>query len=266
MTHFKSYTPSPHLQFLVESYWTVEDAENAVHTQKILPDGFPEIIFHFADPYRININGQWMVQQKSLLAGQLTKFFFLENTGRAEILGIKLKPTALSRLAKLDMHVFNDRVVELLTELPAWEPLDKEVRQRGSLPDRIAQVEQFLTTAARPSAPTATEKAVARIFDSRGMITVGELAKDVSLTERQVEHLFRKNVGLSPKLYARIVRFNHVFRLLNDKEPDWMALVAEAGYYDQSHFIHNFKAFAGEDPSSYGFTEKTMANFFLQKQ
>lgn len=265
MAFFKSYRPSPALQFLVESYWTVEDDQRSVTTQKILPDGFPEIIFHFADPYRININGQWAVQQHNLLAGQLKKFFFLENTGRSEMLGIKLKPTALNRLAKIDMHLLNDRVVDLFTELPSWIELEKNIRKCDSMPSRIEQVELFLTGLGATPVDNAADRALAQIFDSKGMVMVADLARHVAVSDRQLEHLFRKKVGLSPKLYARIIRFNHVFQLLKDKQPDWMTLVAEAGYYDQSHFIRNFKAFAGEDPSRYGFTEKTMANFFLIK-
>jgi len=52
---------------------------------------------------------------------------------------------------------------------------------------------------------------------------------------------------------------------LKSQQPDWLNLVVQAGYYDQSHFIRNFKAFTGEDPTRYGFEEKSLANFFLKR-
>ncbi|MGC4021921.1 MAG: helix-turn-helix domain-containing protein [Cyclobacteriaceae bacterium] len=75
--------------------------------------------------------------------------------------------------------------------------------------------------------------------------------------------MFRTYVGLSPKFYARIIRFNKIFSLIEKNDPQWIDLMNEAGFYDQSHLIRNFKAFTGEDPSAYNFSKKTLANFFL---
>ena len=83
--------------------------------------------------------------------------------------------------------------------------------------------------------------------------------------ERQIERLFSKYIGLSPKFYSRIIRFSHIFELMRSKDNSWGDLVYKSGFYDQSHFIKNFKEFTGEDPSSYGFEEKNMANFHLKK-
>src|SRR5690606_14685290 len=64
--------PHPRLSSVVECYWFVTNDDPAVVREKIVPDGFPEIIFHYGDPYRINLHGQWETQAKQLLAGQLT--------------------------------------------------------------------------------------------------------------------------------------------------------------------------------------------------
>lgn len=103
------------------------------------------------------------------------------------------------------------------------------------------------------------------IFESNGMAGIKDLCEAGNKSERQLQRLFKKYIGLSPKYYARIIRFNYIFRLIKEKERSWAEIVFESGYYDQSHFIRNFKAFTGEDTSAYYFEAPNMANFFLNK-
>jgi methylphosphotriester-DNA--protein-cysteine methyltransferase len=97
-------------------------------------------------------------------------------------------------------------------------------------------------------------------------MSIGEIASRTGFTERHIEQLFKKHVGLTPKFLARIVRFNRIFHLISDKQPDWSDIVFQSGFYDQSHFIRNFKAFTGEDPSRYMFSRPDLANFFLRQE
>jgi transcriptional regulator GlxA family with amidase domain len=87
----------------------------------------------------------------------------------------------------------------------------------------------------------------------------------VGLSERSLERYFKQWIGLTPKFYSRIIRFAHIFELVNKDQKNWAEISAQAGFYDQAHFIKNFRAFTGEEPSKYGFKEANMANFFLQK-
>ena len=70
--------------------------DGAIREEKIIPDGYPEMIFHYKDPYFIDIEGQWQKQDRYLLAGQIRNHFFLKNSGRSGIFAIKLQPTALT--------------------------------------------------------------------------------------------------------------------------------------------------------------------------
>jgi transcriptional regulator GlxA family with amidase domain len=92
------------------------------------------------------------------------------------------------------------------------------------------------------------------------------MQKDFFITERQLERLFKKYIGLSPKFYSRIIRFNHIFQLVKEKRISWLEITHLSGYFDQSHFIRDFKAFTGEEPSQYFFDAPDMANFFLKKE
>ena len=247
---FRRIQPTGRAARAVECYWIVRDNNSTRVKQKIIPDGFAEIIFHFGDAYRIDLDGRWKKQGRRLLAGQITKHFFLENTGVSDMLGIKLKPTAPAHLFGISMKDIVDRVINL----------DKKIKiDVTNIDDSFNQLcEDYPVD--HPA-----DKAVDIIFSKKGMVTIGAICGELSVSERYLQQLFQKYVGLSPKFFARVVRFSHIFQVIKDKDPDWAQVVYEAGYYDQSHFIRNFKAFTGEDPGEYIFGEKTLANFFMKR-
>ncbi len=258
--------PSHELRQVVECYWLIAFNEPS-HIQKIIPDGFPELIFHYKDDYLINLHGEWEVQSKSLVAGQIRKHFFLRNSGEAGMFGIKLKPTALKHLFGLSMRQFTDKVVDLREINNArLNGLESAVRKNDEFVKIVAETENYLMSLGVDQIRLHhSDAAIDRIHQFMGNVDVGDICKSTGIGERQLERSFQEYVGLPPKFYARVVRFSNIFKLVQSKDPSWSDLVYNTGFYDQSHFIRNFKAFTGEDPSSYLFEEPTMANFFLRK-
>lgn len=261
---FNRIEPPAQLKHLVECYWIAKSNDPTPLLQKIIPDGFPEIIFHFADPYRIELKTEWETQAPSLVAGQITKFFFLENSGQSDILGIKLKPAALTQLFSTDMSLLKDEVISLQDfgnkELHRINLL---IRESNDSNDRIKIINDYLIKL--PLQINPVEKAIECIFSSNGMLTVTSICEQCEITERQLERYFKKYIGLSPKFYARLIRFSYIFQIAQEKKLSWTEVGLESGFYDQPHFIKNFKAFTGEDPSRYFFDEPNLANFFLKK-
>ncbi|WP_373523807.1 helix-turn-helix domain-containing protein [Aquiflexum sp.] len=90
------------------------------------------------------------------------------------------------------------------------------------------------------------------IFKSEGMVTVPELAETLGKSKRSLETDFKKKIGLSPKLFCRIVRFHAVYdKLMKATENDFFGLILKFGYADQSHFIKDFVEFTGFTPKKY---------------
>lgn len=263
---FYRYEPSESLLGLIDCYWIIENDNPQPVEQKIIPDGFPEIIFHYGDPYRIKLRNKWNVQPSALLAGQLTKFFLLENTGRSYVVGIKLKPAAITHLFGIAMHEVTDNVVALKAGIvDVLTPSEKRF-DRWTHAKIISVLNARIESLSKNYKPDVIDDAIAVIFETHGLISVRELCERTSTKERQLERLFRKYIGLSPKFYMRVIRFSYVFKMVNEKKLTGAQLGLEAGFYDQPHFIKNFKAFTGEDPSAYFFDQPTLANFFLRKQ
>jgi len=258
--------PPDDLNPFIECYWIVDDDSPCPVVQKIIPDGFTEIIFHFGDPYRIDLGSGWRQQSKALFCGQIKKHFYLENTGISKIFGVKFKPTALTRLYGVNISQFTDHVVDISAALPGeYEKIGFDNKMSFDPEGLAAMISSYLQHALKNSrAKSVADDAIDLIFKNRGMIAIADLHESLAVGERQLERSFRRSVGLSPKFYTRIIRFNYIFSLIQE-DKDWMSIVARAGFYDQPHFIRNFKEFTGDEPSAYPFDSVNMANFFLQK-
>lgn len=258
--------PAHGLEHIVECYWMVQSIDPTVHTEKIIPDGFTELIFHLGDPYRIQLDGRWQSQPRQLLAGQITRHFFLENTGVSDIVAVKLRPAALTHLYGLQLSDFTDKVVDLYEVLEeqlseVGEALGRSVGQE----ERVAVLDAYFLRLSLTAKDTAVDRAIDWIFARNGMTTVKDACGIAGVGERQLENLFKRYVGLSPKFFMRILRFNYIFQLIGQNNDSWCGLAYEAAYFDQSHFIRNFRSFTGVSPSEYAFMEENMANFFLRK-
>jgi AraC-like DNA-binding protein len=81
---------------------------------------------------------------------------------------------------------------------------------------------------------------------------VARVADDIGLSQRRFIEVFRNEVGLTPKAFSRVCRFQHVLgRIEHIAEVDWTSVALDCGYFDQAHFIHDFREFTGVSPTTY---------------
>lgn len=267
---FKRVAPTEKLKSFIREYWMVEDDDPSPTLQKIIPDGFCEIIFHYGDVYRINLHGDWETQSRMLFAGQITDHFYLENTGRSGIVGIKLQPAAFYNLFGIEMSQFTNRVVELNSILSngLLKGTNGIIEKNIDPEKRIELVETWLLDILNQQEIKLTikiQQALNIIFEQNGMADIENIAEKINYTRRHLEREFKKVVGLTPKFFSRIIRFNYIFQLMKQEDASWISIALDSGHFDQSHFIKNFREFTGEEPSQYGFDEMNLANFFLKK-
>ena len=266
---YRRISPPADLSRIIQCFWIVEDEPGATplpQRQKIIPDGYTEVVCHFGDPYRIRLTRRWETQGYVLVAGQIKRHFYLENKGKSAIFGIKLKPSVLSHVFGVDMSKFTDRVVDVrkVKGFKALAGLHETLAMLGTDKRCTTAAEFFRSQKGAMPQDHPVDAAIDLIFNSHGTSSISEIASRTGFTERHIEQLFNRHVGLTPKFLARIVRFSRIFQLISDEQPDWGDVVFQSGFYDQSHFIRNFKAFTGEEPSRYMFSRPDLANFFLR--
>jgi transcriptional regulator GlxA family with amidase domain len=182
------------------------------------------------------------------------------------MVGIKLQPWAIKVLFGCDMSRYTDLVCDVASI--GFGQIDELIEIACSdlvFETKVKQLEELFTKILKRRSDHNTKgiHATRLIIEKRGAISISEVAEEAGISERSLERFFQGYIGLSPKFYSRIVRFSNIFKLVKADQFQWSQIAFLAGYYDQSHFINNFKEFTGEEPGSYGFSEKTLANFFL---
>jgi AraC-like DNA-binding protein len=152
------------------------------------------------------------------------------------------------------LDAFANATLDLDAVLPSRGRLDRLHAQLAEAPNhlaRISLVEHFLIAQAgdlRPDPLVAA--AVASIERAPVRVRIETLARKVGLSQSALERRFRRIVGASPRRFASLVRFQHVLRL-RDTGVDLTTIAHAAGYFDQSHFIKDFKRFTGLAPTSF---------------
>ena len=164
---------------------------------------------------------------------------------------ISLQPAAFQRLFHLPVQPFLNRAIDACEVLgPDVAALHERLRGAPTAAAMVRAAESFLlrrVPAAAPLHPAAI--AAAAIASSGGRLSVRGAADVAGLSERHFERCFAEWVGVTPKLFARIARLNYVLRA-KSRRPDltWAAISSDAGYFDQTHLVKDFKAMTGEAP------------------
>jgi AraC-like DNA-binding protein len=262
---YSTFVPNPQLQPIIDCYWIVEGSETVA--QKIIPDGRSELIFHFGDRYRIKAEGgREEVQSLSIAAGQLDRPIYLTPTGKSGVIGIKFKPLGMWRLLGCDMHLLTNQTPALHDVLDkGLDDIVDRITCCASNHERIRIVEAFLTCHVKTLNTSVLDPVIKEIDENQGQVSIRNLAEKFKLSGRKMERLFLQQVGVPAKLYSRLMRFTHVYQLLQAPELTKAEATYLSGYFDQAHFNREFREFTGENPESYFSQRHAFSNFFLNK-
>jgi AraC-like DNA-binding protein len=260
MPGYVEILPAPPLRGVVERYWFLEGAAgDAGSAAPIVPDGRPEIVVHLADPFRRLEGERELRQPRTLFAAQIDRPLRVEPCGAVDLAGIRFRPSGARALVGAPMG-------ELLNATPALSDLALRLARRieaallaaGHDPAARAHALDATLVAAlgeRRSARRADARvalAVREIERASGAVSVDALARAASLSARQLERAFLRDVGLAPKRFARITRFRAVIgRRTADPAAPWAAVAHDLGYTDQAHLVREFREFAGVSPAAW---------------
>jgi AraC-like DNA-binding protein len=255
---YEEFPAAPALAAVVDRLWTLsgDAATLGTDTQPVLPDGRPELILHFGDAFeRVHHDGRVERQPALIFAGQLTSQLLLRPTGAIGVLGVRFHPYGAAALFNTPQDQLAGLTIGVEEIAPALKTALDEIRAATTdLPEAVALVQQMLPQWIDPDRIDArVRSAVEMIAGSLGLMSIDDIAARVSVTRRHLERTFLKTVGVTPKRLARITRFQHALRTLEECEsasPGTRTAVT-CGYADQAHFIRDFRDLAGCPPGEH---------------
>ncbi|MCG8477522.1 MAG: helix-turn-helix domain-containing protein [Spirochaetales bacterium] len=252
---YRLYRPSLRLRKYVRCYWTLEKESVAWRRELMVPDGYVDVIFCFAEGYqRRERNGEGATAiTAGHIVGQRTRSVFLTETKRLDLLGIKLRPLGLQALAGIPAGEFYGRIVPLAELSHDIAELEERLYHAPGHTARISLLEAALTERLVHHEPDrAIDYAVGEILRSRGVTPIALLGEGALMSRRTLERRFLDVVGISPKRFARVIRFKATLKHLKEHESAVKRNgYLQFGYYDQNYFIKDFRYFMGGTPSDY---------------
>lgn len=180
------------------------------------------------------------------------------------MIGIAFLPAGLSKLLGVPTTVFTDQRIDLNLVLSKENGfLEQQILESKTHCQRIAVLETFLFDKLCKGSQKADviDLALDSIIQHKGILSITKLADDLCLSSRQFRRRFIERVGISPKLFSRIKRFNYISNLSSVSSAKWKDIIYEGGYYDQAHFIRDFSEFSGKRPSDFINYNRELARF-----
>jgi AraC-like DNA-binding protein len=260
---YTTHLPPPELSGYVRFFWTLEHellpGESYVH--RTMPDGCCELYFHYQGVFEELMGTGSQTSDVSGItgpSGNFNRFRVRESFG---MVGAYVYPFAIPRLFGIPVSLLSNHSPCFKTVLGAeGKELENRIMEAADNRERISLLSAFLQRGAARYKETdlSMRHVISRLIHSRGNGKVEKLAAESFLSVRQFERKFRDNAGFSPKLFSRIIRFQSALAAYGKKNGSLTSLALDCGYYDQSHFIHEFRSFSGLHPSDY-FSGKTEA-------
>lgn len=249
---FKSFPPSPSLSHVIAYFWTAESSSELEKgcLYRLIPDGYVDWIFHLKTPWAIRLAASNSAYQQSQahLFNQLKQYVEVRlPQDDMLLLGVKFHPWSAQQIWNLNMTDLRDTIIGLENiQDPFFSILKDKIENEPVLHKKISLIEAAVTTKLSNYQSNALESVIAHLIDHPAQAKLPSFAN----SQRRLEQRFKEEIGLSPKLFHRIIRVNKTIkRMMQSTKPHLTSISYEMGYFDQSHFIYDFKKFTGLTPS-----------------
>lgn len=256
--NYQTFKPHRDLASIVKFYWTLEvpfDPRN--QKQKIVPDGCIEMTFNFGDKIKKYISEtDFILQPDAMVMGQRTKSFDILPLGNVDTFAICFYPIGVANFVKLPLENLVDKetpVSELFEQEEAYE-LEQQMIQAINNQQRIDIIETFLLKKLneKNTISQIVKSTVDVFLETNGTVPINAILKNDISKRRQLERHFRKQIGISPKQLSKAIRLQATLNLLLNKKSETLTEIAyENEYFDQNHFIKDFKDFVGLTPKEF---------------
>jgi len=256
-TIFKFYKPNPPLSKFVDNFWLYEGYLAKHRTERILPTGTLELVINLRqnDLRFFDTAGS---ENCSRFSGAIVSGASGRGLTPVEetfIVGVHFKPGGAFPFLGLPAGDLADTHVDLET---LWGSSAGQLRERLCEARTSAERFQLLQEALLARLGHGVEQhyavsaALELFWKNQVGPTVSEAAKYVGLSERRFIQVFKAEVGMTPKLFSRIQRFQQILTFIQQNpSPNWAAVALDLGYFDQSHMIHDFQTFSGLSPTEF---------------
>lgn len=256
---FVQRIPAPPLDVSIAAIWYCESEPRPHALERVLPSGRAQLIVNLTEDqtrgYVPDGDGLRVVKTSgTVLAGVQSRYSIIDTLEQQCVLGVTFHPGGTVPFFRVPAHELCD--ADLPLEF-VWGRRAGELREQlleAAGPEaKLEAMERALREQWRPQGlHAAVDFAITSLTDRPYASNIGELTGQVGLSPKRFIERFKSAVGLSPKQYCRILRFQGALALAEQgRRVEWTRIALDCGYFDQAHFIHDFRSFAGITPTGY---------------
>ncbi len=266
--NYETYNPAQNLNSFIKCYWILEGLRTETsQKQTIVPDGCMEMIFHYGDLYKqYNESGKSIIQPRCFVIGQLTRPLEIEPVRDTGIFAVRFHPQGFLPFTTIPIKEMENTAVPLAKMFgEKGQELEKKILNADSTFDRIKFIEIFLLSklTSNETVDRIIKSTVDTILTANGQIPINDLSNQINISRRQLERKFSSAIGLSPKQLSKTIRLQATLKaLINKKFTNLTVLANDCEYYDQAHFIKDFKEFTGITPKEFYGDSLKMSSLF----
>lgn len=271
--NYETFPAHPDLESIVKCYWILEvPAEAGAERQRIIPDGCLEMVFILGDDIkRYTHNDEFILQPRAMVLGQITEPFFVQPTGYVHSFAVRFYPYGFANFVTTSIKDLANKEtpIEQLFGIDDAQTLTDKIIQAADTKARIEIAEEFLLARLRNQSTidSIVRSTIDAMLSTKGTVPIKKILESDLSKRRQLERNFIKQIGISPKQLGKVIRMQAALKMLLNREAENLTEIAyESEYYDQSHFIKDFKSFTGINPAEFlGSNQMTLSSLFYKK-
>jgi AraC-like DNA-binding protein len=241
---YRRHTPRPPLSEFIGLLWLLESETSSHASERVLPTGTIQLVINLREGSGRSFD--------AVVAGPHSRFFVLDTSRPASVIGVHFKPSGAYPFFALPLDELTNQHVPLEALWGGQAALLRERLLAAETSEaKLLLLERALLSLYRPHSRHAAVGHALGAF-RHGRRRVADVVEDTGMSQRRFIRLFSDEVGLTPKSFCRVRRFQRVVALVHRAQAvNWAETALACGYCDQSHMVHDFHDFAGLSPTSY---------------
>jgi AraC-like DNA-binding protein len=255
---FQFFRPTGILANFIKHYWVLEaQAWEGEISERVIPTGNIELMFHYGKPFHMKVNDKLISEQpQSFISGISSNYADVTTKGETGVIAVTFFPYGACNFFKFPLQEVENTNVSLTDIFSSqFRYVEEKICTIPSLTQKIETIEQFLLECLFPAPHSDVaflRHSISLIDKRKGLISAAELSEHLFVSNKSLERKFGLLIGKTPKQFTKIVRFQETIRRLSsNRKIQLTELAYENGYFDQAHFIKDFKTLSGYTPREF---------------
>ena len=255
---YQTFQPHTDLESLVNCYWTLEvPAEDNSQRQRIIPDGCIEMAFILGDDIKRYVTeDKFILQPRAMVLGQTIKPFYIQPVGYVNTFAVRFYPYGFANFITEPIKelVNKETPLELLFGENSANELEQRIIKATDTMQRIEVIEEFLFEKLndKKTIDIIVKTTIDTLLATKGSAPIHLILKQDLSKRRQLERKFISQIGIGAKQLGKVIRLQSALKmLLNDESESLTNIAYKSEYYDQAHFIKDFREFTGVSPREF---------------